>query len=209
MNRTVAAILAIGLAIHCGMASARYIQGDPAGILPSASSPIPPMAARALTAADVLRFHQLNHSYAYVRNNPLSNTDPWGLCPCKGGEWSQGANFGASAFFGGGFTFSKSAIFTCKSDSSLQCKGNVICIGGGPMIAAGAGADLFGDVYGAPDSNDLSQWSSGMTGSFGPVSGTGSFGGGGSVSLMKSFGGGVAYVSCRAYYVNCSCPCDK
>jgi len=40
-----------------------------------------PGAARPITASDVQNFHNLNHSYAYVRGNPLRYTDPLGLEP--------------------------------------------------------------------------------------------------------------------------------
>src|SRR5262249_7193599 len=152
---------------------------------------------------------RLNQPYAYVEDDPIRRIDPLGLCPCKGGHWSQGSNFGFGLMLGGGAQFSIGAIFTCKSDPTLQCRGNVICIGGGLMASGGLGADVFGDVYGAYDSGDLNDWSSGLAGSFGPISATGFFSGGGTVSVMKAFGGGLAYVSCRAYYVKCICPCSK
>jgi hypothetical protein len=151
---------------------------------------------------------KLNHLYGYGEQNPLSKTDPFGLCPCQGGQWTQSANVGFSLFVGGGAQFSKAAIFTCRSNPAVQCKANVVCVGGGPMLSGGIGADLFGDVSGVDDSNSFNDWTSAILGSGGPLSVTGSFSGGGTVSLMKSFGAGLAYVSCRAYYVRCNCPCE-
>jgi len=81
MNRTVATILSFGLAIYCDLAAARYTQADPVGVVPSAPIVLVPAAARPITASDVLRFHQLNHSYAYALSNPLRYTDPLGLEP--------------------------------------------------------------------------------------------------------------------------------
>jgi hypothetical protein len=81
MNRVVATSLAIALSGYCSIASARFIQGDPVGVVPLVPSPaLPaPTMSRAITASDVLRFHRLNHSYAYVDSNPLAAVDPYGL----------------------------------------------------------------------------------------------------------------------------------
>jgi hypothetical protein len=70
MSKIVATILALGLAAYCALASARFIQPDPVGIVPTQTTP------RALTASDVLR---LNQPYLYVRGNPLRFIDPAGL----------------------------------------------------------------------------------------------------------------------------------
>ena len=153
----------------------QYLQFDPLGILPYRQPE-----------------KRLNDAYAYAKGDPLRKVDPFGLCSCKGGHWTQGSNLAFGLMLGGGAQFSSNAIFTCNADSSLQCKANVVCIGGGLMVSGGIGADLSGDVYGAFDSGDLSSWSSGLAGSAGPVSGIGFFGGGGNVSLMKGFGGGIA-----------------
>lgn len=72
MNRAVATTLAIALSGYCSFAIARFIQGDPVGIVPT---PTP----RAVTASDVLTLHRLNHSYVYVGGNPMSRVDPLGL----------------------------------------------------------------------------------------------------------------------------------
>ena len=72
MNKFMVPAIAIALALNCAAAFARYIQGDPAGIVPN---PTP----RAITSADVLRRQQLNHSYAYVNSSPLRYVDPTGL----------------------------------------------------------------------------------------------------------------------------------
>jgi RHS repeat-associated protein len=155
---------------------------------------------------------RLNHPFAYTDGDPLSKVDPLGLCACPGGQWTQSANFAFSLMIGGGAQISNNAIFTCASNPSIQCKANVICVGGGLMLSGGIGADLGGVVYGANNSGDLGAWGSGVAGSVGPISGTymfgpGPAGGGNTLSLMKSFGGGIAYVSCRAYYIKCNCPC--
>ena len=91
MNKAVITTLILVLASFCNIASARYIQGDPLGIVavplpgapnvPFSSAPSPTMVttSRAITASDVLRLHQLNHSYVYVNSSPLIYVDPLGL----------------------------------------------------------------------------------------------------------------------------------
>jgi hypothetical protein len=81
MNKTTVAVLSIFLGMQCGVASARYIQGDPVGLVPLTPSPALPVPtmSRAITAADVLRLQRLNHSYAYVDSSPLAAIDPSGL----------------------------------------------------------------------------------------------------------------------------------
>lgn len=78
MTKSIAVILAACAAFYCASATARFIQGDPMGLIPN-PTPTP------VTAADVLRHHQLNrplnHPYVYVNNNPLRYTDPLGLEP--------------------------------------------------------------------------------------------------------------------------------
>lgn len=89
MYNAVAIILVLVLTSWSEIISARYIEADPLGIVPVPGTPMAPLpnrptpppltTPRPITAADVLRFHQLNHSYNYVGSNPLSNSDPYGL----------------------------------------------------------------------------------------------------------------------------------
>lgn len=158
------------------------------------------------------------NTFTYVRQSPLLATDPSGLCPCNGGVWKQGTNFAASFFAGAGGSISINAKFTCKSNPKLRCKANMICLGGGLIAGIGAGADLFGEVGGIPDTSYFDLWTNSFTWSVGPVSGNASTdggspfdgtNGGGSVSVMKSIGGGAGLVACTAYHVRCDCPCSQ
>ncbi|MBI4692980.1 MAG: BrnT family toxin [Gammaproteobacteria bacterium] len=157
--------------------------------------------------------------YVYVGANPLKFIDRLGLCRCKGGRWDQTSNLAGSLFFGGGFSFSSDVIMTCRSDQTLKCKMDIICIGGGPLVGAGLGADVAGSTGGVNDSQNFPLWSNYFTGGAGPVSTTistaggspwdpGPGEGGASISLMKSIGGGVGYLACRAINVKCTCPCE-
>lgn len=69
MGNPARAVLVLILA-WCGAASARYIEGDPMGILPDGTP----------------RLGGLNHVYGYVNANPLRYTDPEGL-----DYWVEGA----------------------------------------------------------------------------------------------------------------------
>lgn len=73
MKRSTVVALAIGIGLHCCVAFARYIQGDPAGIVLNPTH-------QAITASDVLKRNQVNHLYAYANNSPLKYVDPMGLC---------------------------------------------------------------------------------------------------------------------------------
>ena len=93
MNKPTFAALVIGLVVHCGTATARFIQSDPEGLfrtpgVPQPDGVVPPALhtpspmlpkTRVITASEVLAMQSLNHSYAYVDGNPLSFTDPNGL----------------------------------------------------------------------------------------------------------------------------------
>jgi RHS repeat-associated protein len=98
----------------------RYIRADPLGIV------LPGFPTR-----------RLNQPYAYADNNPLTNVDPLGLCPCAGGVWDQ--EFGDSqASVAAGIYLSVAKInYTCRSNPSLKCSGRQSCIGGGPIIGGG------------------------------------------------------------------------
>lgn len=86
MSRTIV-LAAFSMMIFSAPATARYIEGDPLGVVPipeAVSNPPSAMvhmitAPRAITATDVLKFRMLNHPYVYVSNSPLKYTDPLGL----------------------------------------------------------------------------------------------------------------------------------
>lgn len=85
-------------------ASARFIQADPVGTAPTPGTPLvlPGSAGpvivgpRAITSADVLGFHHLNHSYAYVSLNPVKYVDPSGLLESDPAYFLNGGAAGQS-----------------------------------------------------------------------------------------------------------------
>jgi hypothetical protein len=141
MNRAVATVLALGLATYCTLAAARYVQGDPIGVVPNPTS-------KAITAADVLRLQRLNHSYVYVRNDPLSYIDPYGLVDWKGTFGGISAIRGAGAGF---FTFSLTS--ECKCNKRVHIEGYVSTISGGlgAKYTGTGGSGEFYDYRDCPD----------------------------------------------------------
>lgn len=93
MKRMIEAIFILSGMLNCGLASARFIQADPVGVIPD---PTP----RPIMASDVLKYHQLNHAYAYVSGDPLRYVDPYGLLNVLvggGGSYVLGGGAEASA----------------------------------------------------------------------------------------------------------------
>lgn len=145
------------------------------------------------------------NSCSYARENPEFWIDPSGLASCPGGEWSL--QFGGASFsvaFGGYFSKGRST-YICKTNPSLRCSANTICIGGGATAEAGLGWDLYGFLVGASDSSDLLGWSGWQAvGSVGPVNMQAPPGGGISANAGPSIGAGIAAVKCYTYAMICS-----
>ncbi len=91
LHKTFRLVLFLAFAGCCSVASARFIQPDPEGLFPTpvvaqpAAAPVPvatpspmPPRVRVITASEVLAMQRLNHTYAYVDNNPLIYIDPDG-----------------------------------------------------------------------------------------------------------------------------------
>ena len=150
-------------------------------------------------------------TYAYVNGRPTQYIDPVGLIPCPGGVWNE--DFGDASFslsFGG--YVSKGAVsYTCQSRPDVKCRGQVVCIGGGPILGGGIGWNVYGYATGAPDSGDLAGWSGWQaTGGIGPVGFQAPWGGGLSVAPGVSAGAGLAFVRCNTYHLQCTSPgCHK
>lgn len=112
MHKIAAIAMLLGLLGFCEVTSARYIEADPLGLVPvpggrvtpafrapsSATTPGMFAAPRPVTAADVLRYHQLNQSYSYVNSSPLGDVDPTG----EAGLVGVGAAAGTAIFPGPG-----------------------------------------------------------------------------------------------------------
>jgi hypothetical protein len=144
--------------------------------------------------------------YTYAYNNPITHSDPTGLCPCAGGEWDEKIGFGEWQFtvaWGGYISFGR-ASFTCSSDPCLKCSGKQFCIGGGLIGTLGLSFNLNGKVYGAYDSSNLSGWSWQIAAGGGPVGGQSPPKGGGSLGGGPSIGGGIALIHCNIYGVKCT-----
>lgn len=148
MNKVITAVFVIGLEIHSGVVSARYIEADSVGVMPGVPpSAHSPNAPRPLTATDVLKFHQLNHLYLYVDGNPLVQTDPSGLIPIGNIPSDPGQ---AAIFYN--FAITRSGPY-CTCPASLQTSVPTIPLTPGQAIAgstiglAGAGA-ATGLAYG-------------------------------------------------------------
>jgi hypothetical protein len=142
MLRTASVVLAVALIGFCGTVSARYIQGDPVGIVPN---PTP----RAITASTVLSVHRLNHSYAYVSSSPLGSTDPSGLVDWRG-------VFGGGSYIegGGGGVFGFQLTSECKCNQRVTITGfaSALAVGFGIKAAAASGSSAeFYDYKDCPD----------------------------------------------------------
>lgn len=145
------------------------------------------------------------NTYAYVGGNPLRFIDSLGLCgECPGGDWSTYSVPSFSAFFGGGGTVS-TTTYTCKS-SGAKCEATSICFGGGPIVAAGAGAD-YGSAHGVTHARSFGGYSSGGYATAGPFSININTGGSNS-GISKSWGAGAAYITCTNVNIKCKCSCN-
>lgn len=135
MHRVATTILVFVLISYCNIASARFIQGDPVGIVPVPGVPgvpvpnmqIPPTLTtpRAITSSDVLRLHQLNQSYAYVSSSPLRYADPLGLQQTYGLPWVMPPNY---------IPIPQTCICPSPQGADPQVAGDII---GGTMLGFG------------------------------------------------------------------------
>lgn len=139
------------------------------------------------------------NTYLYANANPVRFVDPLGLFACPGGVFNTISFPSVSAFFGGGLSISDTT-FTCESNGK-KCEGTAICFGGGPLVAGGLGGER-GRVTGVTNSDNLGDFSSGLTISGGPVSIT-ITGNSASTGLFKSIGFGAAFVSCTVINLRC------
>jgi uncharacterized protein RhaS with RHS repeats len=150
------------------------------------------------------------NTYLYVRGNPISLFDPFGLCSCLGGEWEQ--EFGdstVSVAFGGYFSVGR-VNYICSSDRRVTCSATQICVGGGPILGAGLTWNLFGRQYGVKDSQEFDGWGGwNVTGSIGPASGNANVPGpGGNIGIGPSAGAGLAATRCFNVDLYCDCDCE-
>ena len=167
-----------------------------------------PLAGR-FTSEDAI--FDLNR-YAYVKNNPIRLTDPLGLkeCPdCPSGIWNTHSTLNLSLFIvygkAGGIV-----SFTCEG-SNRQCVGSVTCWAIGPIVAAGVELIGAGLTVAGTSAADLEGTSIGYVSSFGPISGTLTFGttttGGtstsGGISFAKSIGLGIGFYKCETKIYGC------
>jgi hypothetical protein len=141
MHKAVATILLLALTTCSGSVSARYVEGDPLGVIPVvpiANMPTSPMLtpSKAITASDVLKLRQLNHSYAYVSNSPLRWTDPSGLQQTYGLPWVMPPNY---------MPFQSTCICPQPQGGDPAVAGQII---GGSMLGFGGAGAIAGGVAG-------------------------------------------------------------
>ena len=105
-----------------------------------------------------------------------------------------------SLFFGGGGSLSD-VTYTCDANGKT-CTATAICFGGGPMAAAGFGADVKGRVEGVNASRKLRGFTRGILISGGPIS-QAITGSGATLSLLKSIGFGAAFIACTNAHLKC------
>jgi len=151
------------------------------------------------------------NTYGYVKGSPLKFADPLGLCACAGGTWDQSFGDASGQVAVGGYGSGGTVNLSCRSNKSLKCKAQQVCIGGGPMVGGGVGWALGGVSTGANDSNDLRGW-----GQFqlaigaGPLSGQGGPDGGQTgIGLNLGWRLGAALIRCYTTYLECNCPCES
>jgi RHS repeat-associated protein len=167
-------------------ASARYVESDPLG-LPGGIN-----------------------TYNYARGNSEWWIDPSGLEACPGGQWSQDFGDMQVSFAFGGYISTGRVNYTCRTNTSTKCSGNVTCIGGGVIAGAGIAWNLYGYAVGAPNTKDLEGWSGWqVAGSLGPFGVQAPEGGGVSVSAGISLGAGFAAIKCYTRALRCTSGCSK
>ena len=149
------------------------------------------------------------NTYAYAHNYPVMRTDPFGLCPCPGGKWTQEFADSSGYVALGGYLSVGRMNLTCVSRPKTKCSATQICTGAGLILGGGIEWNLIGRQH-AENSQDLAGWSGwNIVGALGPsVGGSGSIPGpGGNVSVGLAGGAGGAFIKCYNAYFRCTCDC--
>lgn len=151
------------------------------------------------------------NTYAYVKDNPIAQVDPFGLCSCPGGEWKQELGDSTLSVAFGGYASVGRVNYICRSRPSTKCSATQVCIGGGPIVGGGLEWALYGREYGITDSGGFRGWSGwNLAWGAGPFSGSANVPGpGASVSAGISVKGGIGLVRCINLYLECSCECEQ